>query len=35
VAELAATLVGNSPNAVRESKRLVQDVAAAPSTRTC
>ena len=27
VAELAAALVGNSPNAVRESKRLVQDVA--------
>jgi methylglutaconyl-CoA hydratase len=27
VAEIAAALVGNSPNAVRESKRLVQEVA--------
>ncbi|MNT65019.1 1,4-Dihydroxy-2-naphthoyl-CoA synthase [compost metagenome] len=27
VAELATALVGNSPNAVRESKRLVQDIA--------
>ncbi|MWL85942.1 MULTISPECIES: enoyl-CoA hydratase/isomerase family protein [unclassified Cupriavidus] len=26
VAEIAATLIGNSPNAVRESKRLVQEV---------
>ncbi|CAG9175846.1 enoyl-CoA hydratase/isomerase family protein [Cupriavidus pampae] len=29
VAEIAAALVANSPNAVRESKRLVQDVAGA------
>lgn len=30
VAEIAAALVANSPNAVRESKRLVQDVSGAP-----
>ncbi|WP_454733642.1 MULTISPECIES: enoyl-CoA hydratase/isomerase family protein [Cupriavidus] len=30
VAELAATLAANSPNAVRESKRLVQEVAGRP-----
>ncbi|WP_020201840.1 enoyl-CoA hydratase/isomerase family protein [Cupriavidus sp. WS] len=30
VAELAATLAANSPNAVRESKRLVQEVAGQP-----
>lgn len=32
VAELTAALVANSPNAVRESKRLVQEVAGVPVT---
>ena len=30
MAEIAATLAANSPNAVRESKRLVQEVSGRP-----
>jgi methylglutaconyl-CoA hydratase len=34
VGEIAKALVGNSPNAVKEAKRLVQDVAGMPLTET-